>query len=83
MDEVTLEARNALGVKPGDKLLVVVRGKTTIPMWIGLHQPSRLHTPEALQAATAIEAKVAGLITNDPIFKQAEGIEVFVFEEFV
>ncbi len=52
-------------------------------MWIGLHQISRLQTPEALQAATAIEAKVAGLITNDPNFKRVEGIEVFVFEEFV
>lgn len=56
---------------------------TTIPIRIGLHQPSRLQTPVALQAATAIEAKVAWLITSDPNFKRVEGIEVFVFEEFV
>ena len=48
-----------------------------------LRADHRMQTPDALQAATAIEAKVTGLITNDPIFKRVEGIEVFVFEEFV
>lgn len=28
----------------------------------------RLRTPDALQAATAIRARVTGLVTNDPVF---------------
>ena len=43
----------------------------------------RMRTPDALQAATAIYAGATGLVTNDPIFKRLEKIEVAVLDEFV
>lgn len=42
-----------------------------------------LRTPDAIQAATAIQAKATGLITNDPIFERVEGFETLVLDEVV
>jgi len=41
----------------------------------------RLRTPDALQAATAIQTSATGLITNDPIFERVEGFETLVLEQ--
>ncbi len=43
----------------------------------------RLRTPDALQAATAIHAQAAGLITNDPFFERAEGFETLVLDHLL
>jgi predicted nucleic acid-binding protein len=43
----------------------------------------RLRTPDALQAATAIQAQATGLITNDPIFERVEGLETMVLDQLV
>jgi predicted nucleic acid-binding protein len=40
----------------------------------------RLRTPDALQAATAVQAQATGLITNDPFFERAEGFETLVLD---
>jgi predicted nucleic acid-binding protein len=48
-----------------------------------LRATHRLRTPDALQAATAIQAKATGLITNDPIFERVEGIETLVLENLL
>lgn len=39
-----------------------------------------LRTPDALQAATAAEAKASGLITNDPIFGRVTGFETITLD---
>ena len=43
----------------------------------------RLRTPDALQAATAIQTLSTGLITNDPVFARVEGFETMVLDELV
>jgi predicted nucleic acid-binding protein len=40
----------------------------------------RLRTPDALQAATAVQAQATGLITNDAFFERAEGFETLVLD---
>ena len=42
----------------------------------------RLHTPDALQAATALHAKASALITNDPIFERVPGFETLVLNDY-
>lgn len=42
-----------------------------------------LRTPDALQAATAVQASVSGLITNDPVFKRVTGLEVMILDDVV
>jgi predicted nucleic acid-binding protein len=42
-----------------------------------------LKTPDALQAATAIQAAASGLITNDPIFRRVQGFETLVLDQFL
>lgn len=44
---------------------------------------NRLTTPDALQAATAIRASAAGLITNDAAFERVEGFETLVLDELL
>jgi predicted nucleic acid-binding protein len=43
----------------------------------------RLRTPDALQAATAIQASATGLITNDQTFERLEGPETLVLERLL
>ncbi len=43
----------------------------------------RLRTPDALQAATAVHAKAAGLITNDPVFQRVEGLQTLVLDDLL
>ena len=40
----------------------------------------RLRTPDALQAATAIQAGVTGLITNDPVFQRVRSFETLLLD---
>lgn len=43
----------------------------------------RLRTPDALQAATAVQARAAGLITNDPVFERVEAFETMVLDRLL
>jgi len=43
----------------------------------------RMRTPDALQAATAVNARATGLITNDPVFERVENIETLVLEKYL
>jgi predicted nucleic acid-binding protein len=43
----------------------------------------RLQTPDALQAATAVQAQATGLITNDPFFERVEGFETLVLDRLL
>ena len=43
----------------------------------------RLQTPDALQAATAVQSRATGLITNDPVFKSVEGFQTLVLDELL
>jgi predicted nucleic acid-binding protein len=42
-----------------------------------------LRTPDALQAATAVDAQASGMVTNDPIFKRVEAFETLVLDDFL
>ena len=43
----------------------------------------RMRTPDALRAATAIQAKATGLVTNDPVFARVAGFETLVIESLL
>jgi predicted nucleic acid-binding protein len=43
----------------------------------------RLRTPDALQAATAIQAQATGLVTNDPIFARIAEFDTAVLDLFL
>jgi predicted nucleic acid-binding protein len=43
----------------------------------------RLRTPDALQAATALQAHATGLITNDPIFARIDELETVVLDQIL
>jgi predicted nucleic acid-binding protein len=43
----------------------------------------KLRTPDALQAATAIQANATGFITNDPVFARIEELETVVLDRFL
>jgi predicted nucleic acid-binding protein len=43
----------------------------------------RLRTPDALQAATALQASATAIVTNDPLFKRIPDINVLVLDEYV
>ena len=43
----------------------------------------RLHTPDALLAATAVYSQATGLITNDQIFERVRDIETLVLDELL
>lgn len=42
----------------------------------------RLRTPDALQAATAIEARVTAMLTTDPIFKRVPDFDTLVLDDY-
>jgi predicted nucleic acid-binding protein len=41
----------------------------------------RLRTPDALQAACAVQAQATGLITNDAVFARVEAFETLVLDQ--
>jgi len=43
----------------------------------------RLRTPDALQAACAIQAQATGLITNDPVFERVQAFETMVLDQLL
>ena len=43
----------------------------------------RLKTPDAIQAATAIQSKVSIFLTNDPIFQRVKELETLVLDELL
>ena len=43
----------------------------------------RLRTPDALQAATAIEAKATALLSNDPIFKRVPDFDTLILDDYL
>jgi predicted nucleic acid-binding protein len=43
----------------------------------------RLRTPDALQAATALQAQATGFVTNDPVFARVEGFKTAVLDQFL
>ena len=43
----------------------------------------RLRTPDALQAATALQAQATGFVTNDPGFARVEGFKTAVLDQFL
>ena len=43
----------------------------------------RMRTPDALQAATALESGATAFLTNDAIFKRVQGFEALVLEELI
>ena len=43
----------------------------------------RLKTPDALQAATAAQARATGMITNDPAFERVEAFETLVLDNLL
>jgi predicted nucleic acid-binding protein len=42
-----------------------------------------LRTPDGIVIATALEHECSFLITNDPVFKRVDGLEVLVIDDFV
>ena len=43
----------------------------------------RLRTPDALQAATAVQTLATGLVTNDSVFERVEGFETLALEQLL
>jgi predicted nucleic acid-binding protein len=43
----------------------------------------RLRTPDALQAATAIQANATGLVTNDPVLARVDELDVAVLDQLL
>ena len=48
-----------------------------------LRAEHRLQTPDALQAATAVHAKVSALITNDAVFTRVKAFHTVVLDELL
>ncbi len=46
----------------------------------GIRARHRLRTPDALQAATAVQAHATGLVTNDAIFERVKAFETMVLD---
>lgn len=42
-----------------------------------------LPMPDMIQAATAVTAGASGFISNDPVFKRVQGLEVLILDEAV
>lgn len=42
-----------------------------------------LRTPDALQAAVALQAQATALITNDPVFRKVTGFAPIVLDDFL
>jgi predicted nucleic acid-binding protein len=42
-----------------------------------------LRTPDAIQAATALSVGVTGFVTNDPIFRRIQSLDVLILDELL
>jgi len=42
-----------------------------------------LRTPDALQAATAVQAHATAFLTNDPVFRRLANLEALILDDFV
>ena len=42
-----------------------------------------LHTPDAIQAATALSAQVSGFITNDAAFSRVPELDVLLLDDLI
>jgi predicted nucleic acid-binding protein len=42
-----------------------------------------LRTPDAIQAATAVQAQATGLITNDAVFRRVQLFEMLVLDDLI
>jgi predicted nucleic acid-binding protein len=74
-DEYRQRLRGSFALHPMD-YAVVERAADIRAMW-------NLRTPDAIIAATAIEAGSTHLITNDPPFRRVEGLEVLLIDKFI
>ena len=43
----------------------------------------RMRTPDAIQAATAVQSGATGLVSNDPVFRRVEGFETLVLDDLL
>ena len=43
----------------------------------------KLQTPDALQAATAIQGKASGFVTNDPVFGRVKQFETLILDRVI
>lgn len=43
----------------------------------------RLRTPDALQAATAIEARATTMLSNDPVFKRLPDFDALILDDYL
>lgn len=43
----------------------------------------RMRTPDAIQAATAVQSGAAGLISNDPVFQRVKAFETVVLDDLL
>jgi predicted nucleic acid-binding protein len=43
----------------------------------------RLQTPDALQAATAVQTGATAIVTNDPLFKRVADLDVLVLDDYL
>jgi predicted nucleic acid-binding protein len=48
-----------------------------------LRAEHRMRTPDALQAATALDAAATGFVTNDAVFRRVPAFETLVFDELI
>lgn len=93
---IARDVRAALGVKAGDRLLVVPRGNAVIllrkpkkyakaiaDMGARFRAEYSLRTPDAIQAATALNGGASGFVSNDPAFRRIEGLEVTILDDLL
>lgn len=43
----------------------------------------RMRTPDAIQAATAVQSGATGFISNDPVFQRVEAFETLVLDDLL
>ena len=92
---IARDVRAALG-KAGDRLLVVPRGNAVIllrkpqkyakaiaDMGARFRAEYSLRTPDAIQAATALNGGASGFVSNDPAFRRIEGLEVTILDDLL
>jgi predicted nucleic acid-binding protein len=61
----------------------IAPGLETADLAARLRAAYRLRTPDALQAATAIQANATGLVTNDPVLARIDQLEVAILDQLL